>query len=213
MSHSMQSALPSATTGPQSPERGATGRVRPAAARAGGRAAPGADRWVLTAALAIPAAVTLLHLPYYLVAAARAPPPSRPPPCSNLGPARPRLRHRGSRPLPLHVALPAAQEVALAGLHRSGWPMAPHPCPCRSRPAAPRRVHCRLALRGLIGLGYGAMFLVSLSGIVAPLPVHADSPQRERSRADDREAANERRALITRIAATTASIQRSSRDR
>jgi len=203
MSHSMQSALPSATTGPQSPERGATGRVRPAAARAGGRAAPGADRWVLTAALAIPAAVTLLHLPYYLVSRAE------------------RLRHpdhallKPSGPLGLAFGIAGLALFLFMWLYplRKKWRwlaftgavgqwLRIHVLAGLALPLLVA-VHAGWRFEGLIGLGYGAMFLVSLSGIVGRYLYTRIPRSVSGLELTIDEAANERRALITRIAATT----------
>jgi hypothetical protein len=161
------------------------------------------DRAALACLLAIPVGVTLVYLPYYLLGGAG------------------RARH------PLHALLRSSGRVGLAfGIAGAALFLFMWLYPLRKRlpalrslgsPAAWLRVHILAGLvlpfavavhagwrfTGLIGLGYAAMMLVVLSGVVGRylyvhIPRHRNGLELTRD-----EVAGERRALLTSIAAAT----------
>lgn len=161
------------------------------------------DRLALVLLLAVPAAITVAGLPYYLATSGE------------------RLRS------PLHALLKPSGTVGLA-LGLAGlamflfmwlYPMRKHWRALAWAGSLPSwlrvhtisglvvpavvAVHAGWRFEGLIGLGYWAMLLVSLSGIVGRyLYVHIPRGQAGLEMSLD-EVANERRAIVTRIAAAT----------
>jgi hypothetical protein len=162
-----------------------------------------ADRVALVCLLAIPLGATLRHLPYYaLDASARA----RDPRHVWLAPSGPVGISFGVAGAalflfmwlyPLRKRLPALQRVGNLG----GW-LQVHIVAGLALPFVVA-VHAGWRFTGLIGLGYAAMVLVILSGVVGRylyghIPRQQDGLELTRD-----EVASERRALLTRIAAAT----------
>ncbi len=162
-----------------------------------------ADRVVLACLLALPLAITLRYLPYYALGVSGR---ARHTLHSLLGPSGPigisfgiagaalflfmwfyplrkrwtALRRLGNPGIWLQVHILAGLALPLAVAVHSGWRFA-----------------------GIIGLGYVAMTLVVLSGVVGRY-LYSHIPRRQDGVELSREAvANERRALLTRIAAAT----------
>ncbi len=179
---------------PESPERARQGEKSPAIV---------VDRVAIACLLAIPLGVTLRYLPFYLLGpAGRARDPLRPllDPAGALGlgfgiaglslflfmwlyPLRKHLgalRRRGNLGVWLRVHILAGLTLPFVVAVHAGW-----------------------RFTGLIGLGYAAMMLVILSGIVGRY-LYAHIPRRRNGLELSRdEVVNERRALLTRIAAET----------
>ena len=162
-----------------------------------------ADRVALVCLLAVPAGVTLGYLPYYLLdlhGRAR-------------DPLHPLLRPSGPVGLAFGIAgaalfvfmwlYPLRKRVRILRALGSvaGW-LRVHILAGLVLPFVVA-VHAGWRFTGLIGLGYAAMMLVVLSGIVGRylyvhIPRHRNGLELTRD-----EVAGERRALLTRIAATT----------
>lgn len=161
------------------------------------------DRVVLICLLAIPIGVTLRYLPYYALGVSG----------RSRAALRPLLDPSGSLGLSFGLAGAALflfmwlypLRKRLPVLRRAGNPAAWLQVHILAGLALPLvvAVHAGWRFTGLIGLGYAAMALVVLSGVVGRyLYVHI--PRRQDGLELSREGvANERRALLTRIAAAT----------
>ncbi len=161
------------------------------------------DRLVLAGLLAIPLGVTIRFFRFYLLdAGGRARDPLRPllDPAGSLGLAF------GIAGLSLFLFMwlyPLRKHLrALRSLGNLGVWLRVHILAGLTLPFVVA-VHAGWRFTGLIGLGYGAMMLVVLSGIVGRY-LYAHIPrQRNGLELTRDEVANERRALLTRIAAET----------
>jgi hypothetical protein len=182
-SRDLQSAAPA------SPPRGGTSR------------ASATDYVALACLLAIPLGITLRFLPYYLLE------PSgrvRDPLHSLLGPGRPFGLCFGLAGLGLFLFMwlyPLRKRARV--LRRLGglgpW-LRVHILAGLTLPFVVA-VHAAWRFTGLIGLGYAAMILVVLSGVVGRYIYSRIPRQRNGLELSRDEVANERRALLTRIAA------------
>jgi hypothetical protein len=176
----------------------------PVHASSGGRTlAIAADRVALVCLLAIPLAVTLRYLPYYAMGVSGR---SRDALHALLGPSGPLGVSFGLAGAalflfmwlyPLRKRLPVSARLGSLG----AW-LQVHILAGLALPLVVA-VHAGWRFNGLIGLGYGAMVLVVLSGVVGRY-LYSHIPRRQDGLELSREAvANERRALLTRIAAAT----------
>lgn len=161
------------------------------------------DAVALAVSLAIPAVATVIGMPYYLLSAGER---MRSPFHALLKPSGPVGLSFGVAGLALFLFLwlyPLRKQVKwLAWTGKVGSWMRVHVVAGLAVPVLVA-VHAGWRFEGLIGLGYLAMFTVSLSGLIGRyLYVHIPR-SRDGIELTLNECENERRALVTRIAAAT----------